>query len=358
MQVKIYQTINVSRGLLGRVLPRYELVRADQMVIDPINNSFVIYNDDEVVHETTWDNYVNDDNYIIGVSLTDVIIDTSTIDNTNILRFSDVTDGGYFTKIDIGNVPHTDIVQEIGEGVPDLVLNTVIWCNKSQFTLDINLADNYLQTEDAAGTKTFYLNKVSNSIKALSSLGYDATDIKVKGQTDIMRLASPNYSNFFDLNVQMNKGVNFFNVDCTYKPYQPYIHLNPDFDGLYGSDFDDIRGLICGGDYSIALTNDAWSTYQLNNKNYQSIFDRQMQFLELQNNIQKTNDIAQAISGTFSGAASGAVAGGMVGGGYGAVAGAVIGGVTSAVGGIADIQNNEILRNQNISLQKTNLVIN
>ena len=177
-------------------------------------------------------------------------------------------------------------------------------------------------------------------------------NVKVKSQTELVRLVSPNYASFFDINVQYNKGIRSFNIDCFYKPYQPYIHVNPDFNGLYGKDFDDVRGLICGGDFSIALTNDAWSTYQLNNKNYQAIFDRNIQSLELNNNIQKINDVASAIAGTFQGATGGAMSGSVVGGPWGAAIGAAVGTLTSAVGGAADVQNNEILRNEAMSNQR------
>ena len=144
----------------------------------------------------------------------------------------------------------------------------------------------------------------------------------------MMRLASPNYSNFFDISIERNLGVEYVNVDCTYKPYAPYLHLNPNFKGLYGGDYDDVRGLICGGDFSIALTNDAWSTYQLQNKNYQSIFDRQIQQLETQDEIQRQIDKWRAGAGVLTGAASGAITGAMSSGGnpYAAIGGAVAGG--------------------------------
>lgn len=174
----------------------------------------------------------------------------------------------------------------------------------------------------------------------------------MKNQCDMLRLCSPNYSNFFDVNIQMNKGVKFFNVDCTYKPYQPYIHLNPDFGGLYGRDYNDIRGLVCGGDFSIALTTDAWATYQLNNKNYMAAFDRNIQYLETQNRIAKQSDVAGAISGTISATSSGALSGAMTGGVPGAIVGGVLGGGASAVGGMIDVFNNEMLREHNMALMK------
>lgn len=79
-----------------------------------------------------------------------------------------------------------------------------------------------------------------------------ALSMKVSNECDKYRLCSPNWSNFFDFSLAKNGGtVMSFNVDCSYKPFSPYIHINPDFKGLYGRDFNDARGLICGGEFSL-----------------------------------------------------------------------------------------------------------
>jgi hypothetical protein len=78
----------------------------------------------------------------------------------------------------------------------------------------------------------------------------------------LYRLVSPNYSGQFEFNLsKMFTNTVSFNVDYTYKPFNPYIHINPVFSGLYGNDWDDARGLICGGDFSLAVVNDAWTQY-------------------------------------------------------------------------------------------------
>ncbi|MBP5784741.1 MAG: hypothetical protein J6W16_04060, partial [Methanobrevibacter sp.] len=182
--------------------------------------------------------------------------------------------------------------------------------------------------------------------------GQTVEDIKVKNQVDMLRLASPNYSNFFDINIQRNNGIEYVNVDCTYKPYSPYIHLNPNFKGLYGADYNDVRGLICGGDYSIALTTDAWATYQLQNKNYQAIFDRNVQQLEVQQEVQRDKNILAATLGVVGGAVSGAKSGAKVGGGYGAAIGAVIGAGAGAIGGAANLYYQDRLRDTQMASMK------
>lgn len=162
------------------------------------------------------------------------------------------------------------------------------------------------------------------------------TNPKVENETDMYRLVSPNYNGQFEFSAAMNNGVETFNVDCSYKPYNPYIHINPNFKNLYGQDFNDARGLICGGDFSLPQVSNAWANYQLSNKNYENIFNREIQNLQVQQKAQQIGDIASAIGGAFSGAA----AGGLIGG----VPGAIAGGVASMGAGIADIAIGDKLR--------------
>ena len=155
-----------------------------------------------------------------------------------------------------------------------------------------------------------------------------------------LRLCSPNYNGLFEMNLAKNEmSIDYFNVDMTMRPFNPYIHVNPNFKGLYGQDWNTIQGLVCNGDFSIGMIRDAWVQYELQNKNYQAIFDRQIQSMDRNNAIIRQEALWQAAGGTVQGAAGGAVAGGMAGGPYGAAAGAVVGGVSSLGGGIADYVN-------------------
>lgn len=154
-------------------------------------------------------------------------------------------------------------------------------------------------------------------------------DIKISNECDLYRLVSPNYNGQFEFSPAKNGGVRSFNVDCTYKPFNPYIHINPNFGSLYGKDFNDARGLICQGDFSLTQISNAWANYELNNKNYQNIFDRQIQNMEFNNSI---NNVRQAIGGVAS--AFGVGVGASMVGGAGAGVGA---GVASILGAGADL---------------------
>ena len=183
-------------------------------------------------------------------------------------------------------------------------IGIILWATTSSFTVNIN--------------------------KEITS-----TNPKIENMTDRWRLCSPNFNGQFEFSVAMNGGVDYFNVDCTYKPFNPYIHVNPNFKKMYGQDFNDARGLICAGDFSLPQVTNAWADYQLNNKNYENIFNREIQNLQVQQKAQRAGDIASVFGGIASGAAGGALAG---------VGGAIAGGVISAIGGAADIAINEKLR--------------
>lgn len=189
----------------------------------------------------------------------------------------------------------------------------------------------------------------------ISGYSQDSFDTKMTNECDMFRLCSPNFNGQFEFNIAKNGGITNFNVDCTYLPYQPYIHVNPSFSLLYGKDFNDARGLICGGDFSLARMNNAWETYKLNNKNFQEIFDRQIENMEVQQSAAREQDAWSLAAGVFTGAAAGGMAGNSVAPGpVGAIAGAVVGAGLGIAGGIADYNINERLRNEALDYTKDN----
>ena len=216
-------------------------------------------------------------------------------------------------------------------------LNVLIWCQYSQFSLT-----------------RIYSGATNQGI--LFDYDYpDPVEKKVKNETEFLRICSPNYDGAFDFTPAKNNGFSGFNIDCVYRPFTPYIHVNPIFNkgSLYGNNFKDARGLICGGDFSLTQMTDAWATYQLNNKNYQATFDRNIESIELKNRVQGTMDVVNAITGTLSGAVTGGMTGSMMGAGpYSAAAGAVAGGIASGAGGVADVTINKILREDALDLTK------
>lgn len=182
--------------------------------------------------------------------------------------------------------------------------------------------------------------------------------MKVESQVDTYRLCSPNYQGSFDFNVAKNGGkVECFYADCTYKPYNPYIRVYPKFDWLYGSNYGDARGLICGGDFSLPRITSAWQSYELNNKNYQNTFNRDIQYLDFNNSISMRNQMVSSAIGVLQAGSEGAVRGmKLTGSPWGAAAGAAIGTAASTVGAIVDTDTlaRQQKENKQLSIDKYN----
>lgn len=215
---------------------------------------------------------------------------------------------------------------EISTDNPNLqqgeTIGHIYWCNISNFKLDIP-----------------YTLNISN--------------YKEESELNTYRLCSPGYKSVFEFNAAKNGGINGFHADCTYKPYNPFILVHPNFDVLYKKNYEDNRGLICTDDFSLPKLGDQWATYELNNKNYANTFYREIQSAKLENKYSHYNDISNMISGTIQGTGSGMLSGMLTSGPIGAGIGGTIGGLSSLSAGIADVSLNQKLRNDQIDKAET-----
>lgn len=218
----------------------------------------------------------------------------------------------------------------------------------------------YTKVKDSASATLAYVYYCDrSSFKNSFSLQEPVTveDKKIDYVCNSYRFVSPNYNSQFEISAAANgEGFSLINVSCTYMPFNPYIKVAPAFGGLYGKDFGDARGLICGGDFSLPIVNDAWVSYQQQNKNYNAIFERNIQSMEFTHGVQQTQDIINAVVGTIGGIATGA-SGFAIGKGWG-IGGTILGTVGSAATGIADIFTNRQLRQEQIDLTKDMQVLN
>lgn len=216
--------------------------------------------------------------------------------------------------------------------VPYAPIDTTNWTDQVTFTLKNNSNNNV-----AVGV---FLQRASFNLELPVTLDIES-DNKIASETTLYRLVSPNGVGDYEFSPNKNGGLTSIHVDCTLKPHNPYIQVHPVWGWLYGNSVqEDFRGLICQGDFSLPVLTNEWSTYELQNKNYQAIFDRQIQSQDYQRKWQRASDIVGAISGSFGGAAGGAIAGSVLGPG-GAIAGGIAGGVASIAGGVTDVIANE-----------------
>lgn len=187
----------------------------------------------------------------------------------------------------------------------------------------------------------------SISVKARWIMPDNSLDKKIKNECDFYRLTSPNYNSFYEFKkTKLAGGINGLRAVCTYKPYNPYIKINPNLnDSLYSiKDYNDNIGLMLNGDYSIPMMSDAMINYELQNRNYQAIFNRQLQNLDVNQRIAREQLDFQGLVGTimggFTGSAAGLSTGMKTGNPYVAagmaIAGGVAGNVLPAVGWAKD----------------------
>lgn len=181
--------------------------------------------------------------------------------------------------------------------------------------------------------------------------------VKTLSETSMYRLCGPNYASQFEYNFAKNKGYSegtkyLFHVDYGYKPYSPYVRVCPIFGGLYGQNFNDARGLIYQGDFSLTSITNRWAEYQIQNKNFQNAFDRQIENMEVQNKYARLQEKVGIVAGAIGAGGAGAQTGTWVAGTQGALAGGLIRGATSIATGMIDYQINEQLRNEAMDYTK------
>lgn len=189
--------------------------------------------------------------------------------------------------------------------------------------------------------------------------GIDAwSDKKLDNETRFVRIASPNYASMYDFSISKNGGVAGWHITMTVRPYQPYIHVAPIWGGLYSPMYqNDPKGLILGGNYSVDIVSSAWTSYEIANKNYQLIFDRNVQTLDLQQSIERKQDVRDMVSGLINAgfAAAGSYATGGAGGALLSAAKSSVGLIGSALSMQESEQLRQNARDSMMDMQSYNL---
>lgn len=255
---------------------------------------------------------------------------------------------------DVQLLPYCPLTALASGGMVDLTEDNTLTEDKdfNYITYSGNKRGLILYPKEINFEATLYIGSIGGGIILRSHLTK-----KESSNLELFRLVSPNFQGAFDFNLGKNGNIcGGFRAQCTYKPFTPFIRISPIFTDLYGSAYLDNRGLICGGDFSLTIINSEWVNYQLNNKNYQNIFNREIQNMDFTYSIEKRNQIITGITGIVAGIGAGAAAGAMVGGPWGAVAGAVVGGVASTVGMAIDTYTMEMQykENRDLAMDKFN----
>ena len=289
-------------------------------------------------------NIVTETYYAIANDLTSSTKIRTLVHNGDMLVYKvnkttgDIIDKGIYYYIELSTDNYLKIYKR-GDAQDSPTINETFF--------DYNRADYYyvfwLDNAEYRGANTKAIAPLLRLAKPYSILNPSDTSIgrKLANECDVLRLVSQNYSAIFEFSAAKSGGVDGFLADCTYKPWSPYIHILPKLKGLYGDNFvaiDDARGLICGGDMSLPQLSNAWANYQLQNKTYQEMFDRQIKNMDVQNDINLQGAFVQTLFAPITGGSLGGSAGAQFGKGAavaGTAAGIIGGGITSAI----DFQN-------------------
>lgn len=170
-----------------------------------------------------------------------------------------------------------------------------------------------------------------------NELKFNPTNYKKDYNLKQYRLCSPNQETMFEFSPSMNGGINTWEISCNYRPYASYIKVQPTWNSLYGSPMyngkTDFRGLVYNSTLCVTQLSDAWANYVSNNKNFQQLFDNQINTLTKQNEIQ-----LNAMEETL---------------GLRSFTGMPIGSILRVIGGSKDIEMTRELNNVAISKMET-----
>ena len=244
---------------------------------------------------------------------------------------------GQSAVYDVQIVPYCPILDDASMSDPTTI-NTTLLSNY-----------NYIKQENMTIPIGVVIWCTSSSFKTVINKSISWEDTKLATITDKYRICSNNYNGAYEFNPMQNGsiGINKFYVNGTYLPYQSWIRIRPEFAYLNGLEAteNDSRGLILQGNLSITRVGDSWQQYQLNNINYEAIFNRGIKNAKIN---QKWNQIQNGISAIGAGVGAGVASGVAL---ANPIAGAALG-VTSAIAGIGDMAINQKLFNESISYQK------
>ena len=240
-----------------------------------------------------------------------------------------VLDQNWYNRLEIRTNSYLNIYTYGNVATPEIDISLQDYANADYYYVF------WIKNVAWSGQSTVKLAEFIKIAKDYSILnpGDDALSRKLANECDLVRLVSQNYSAIFEFSPAKSGGVDGFLADCTYKPWSPYIHILPKLKGLYGDKFvsiDDARGLICGGDMSLPQLSNEWANYQLQNKTYQEMFDRQIKNMDVQNDVNRQAALAQLLAAPITGGAAGAATAAKLGSG---LTGAIAGGLVGAIGG-------------------------
>ena len=194
---------------------------------------------------------------------------------------------------DVQRVPYTPYALDIEDD------GTVVLPNESQIGFAKNAAGEIEACAYFCNQDSFWFDIEPTSTYLDELKDQKDLNVKIQSETTLLRLCSMDGSSSININGAKNLGLSKLRVNCRYAPYQSYISLQPQWSMFYGAEIGlkDTRGLNLTSTNSVTRTSNQWQDYVLQNQNYQDIFNRQIQSLDAQFDIQADRAVRDMIFG-------------------------------------------------------------
>lgn len=157
------------------------------------------------------------------------------------------------------------------------------------------------------------------------------------------RLTSPSGATVYEFSPSKSGGLKKFKISADLRPYSSFYRIQPNFSNLYGSNYNDTRGLIWQEDMSLTLVSSAFETYKRQNVNYMNSFLAEQSFKRSQQTIEhEANwgnfkyDSSKRIIESVAGAAGQVAFGGAVAGPPGAIGAGIASGISLVGAGVME----------------------
>lgn len=138
---------------------------------------------------------------------------------------------------------------------------------------------------DAGGTTAIFLYEVPYCSYSLFVPYTITVDDYKLAQKKKIQITSPSGASVYDFSVAKNGGLTGFIIDVDIRPYASFHRIQPIFNLIYGTNYNDTRGLIYQEDMSLTVTTSAWETYKRQNINYMASFNAEQNYKRSQLSI-------------------------------------------------------------------------
>ena len=115
----------------------------------------------------------------------------------------------------------------------------------------------------------------------------------INKECDTIKIVSPSRASQYLFRPYNNDGIMEFRTKITLRPYNTIIYVRPSTKGLLMYDYDDKDCLIISEDFSLTAVTSEWTNYIYNNRNYNDVFERQIQGREFERTWERKIEEAQ-----------------------------------------------------------------